>query len=87
MGKIVVTLKVYPEDIVIPLSNLKEGIKRTLPEFASIYKIEEDPIAYGLVALRVHILMPDSGGVDDVENAIKSVEGISSIETLLVRRI
>jgi len=88
LGQIVATIKVFPEDIIISPNELKEGIKTALPKHVSIHKIDEEPIAYGLVALIVHLIIPDSGGtIDNVEEAIRRVEGISEVETLLVRRI
>ena len=88
MGQIVATMKVFPKDIVISPNELKKGIKTILPDDASIYKIDEEPIAFGLIALILHIIMPDSGGkIDKVEEAIRRVRGISEVETLLVRRI
>lgn len=88
MAQIIATMKVFPKDIVISPNELKKGIKTILPEDASIYKIEEEPIAFGLIALVLHIIMPDSGGkIDKVEEAIRKVKGISEVETLLIRRI
>ena len=72
-----------------PASVIKEEIKKSLPSFAQVYRIDEEPIAFGLVALIAHILIPDSGGdeLDKVEEALKGVKGISQVETLLVRRV
>ncbi len=60
-----------------------------MPAFASLYRIDDEPIAFGLVALIAHILLPDSGGdeLDQVENALRGVKGVSEVETLLVRRV
>jgi len=60
-----------------------------LPSFAEVYRIDEEPVAFGLVVLIAHIVVPDSGGdeLEKVEAAIRGVEGISEVETLLVRRI
>jgi elongation factor 1-beta len=89
MGQIVATMKIFPEDVIIPTNDLKEAITSSMPEYASIHRIDDDPIAFGLVALIVHVLMPDSGGdeMTGVEDALRKVEGVSEVETLLVRRI
>lgn len=60
-----------------------------MPSFAEVYRIDEEPVAFGLVVLIAHIVVPDSGGdeLEKVEAAIRGVEGISEVETLLVRRI
>ena len=87
MGQIVATMKIFPEDIVISPDEIKEKIKNALPKDVSIHRIEEDPIAFGLVALIVYIIMPDAGGViNEVEEIIKNIKGVSQVESLLVRR-
>jgi elongation factor 1-beta len=89
MGQIVATVKVFPEDIIIPTEDLKESIASSMPEYASIHRIDDEPIAFGLVALILHIVIPDSGGdeLTGVEKALRQVEGVSEVETLLVRRV
>ena len=88
MGQIVATFKIFPEDIVISPDEIKEKIKKALPEYVSIHRIDEDPIAFGLVALIVHIIMPDAGGIiNEVEEIIKGIKGVSQVEALLVRRV
>ena len=88
MGQIVVTLKIFPEDIIIRPDEIKQEIKGVLPEHVSIHRIDEEPIAFGLVALIVHIIMSDAGGIiNKVEESIKGGKGVSQVETLLVRRI
>ena len=42
-----------------------------------------------MVALIAHVLIPDSGGdeLEQVENALRGVKGISEVEAILVRRV
>jgi len=88
MGQIVATLKIFPEDIIISPDEIKEEIKKVLPENVSIHRIDEDPIAFGLIALIAYIIMPDAGGIiNEVEALIKEIKGVSQVESLLVRRI
>ena len=71
MGQIVATMKVFPEDVSINLDELKKRIKSSMPEYASIYRIDEEPIAFGLVVLILQIVMSDSGGIiDKVEESM-----------------
>ena len=62
MAQIVASIKIFPEDIIISKDELKEAIKKALPERISLYRIDEEPIAFGLVALLAHVLIPDTGG-------------------------
>jgi len=88
MAKVVVSFKVLPQDINIKLDDLKKAIKEGLPEEAEVYKFAEEPIAFGLNALLVHIVMPEniSGEMDKVEDAVKNTKGVSQIEILMVHR-
>ena len=89
INKIVASIKIFPEDIIISTEDLKEAIKRAIPESASLYRIDEEPIAFGLVALIAHIILPDAGGdeLSKAEETLRKVKGVSEVETLLVRRI
>ncbi len=51
MGSVLVTYKVFPEDIVPSFDDLKAKIKAILPEFAAIEGFGEEPVAFGLIAL------------------------------------
>jgi len=46
-------------------------------------------VAFGLNALIAHILLPEdkSGGLDEIENNIQKVEGVSQIQMIAVRRV
>ena len=89
MAQVLASIKCFPEDVLISPSIIKEEITKSLPSFAKVYRIDEEPIAFGLVALIAHILIPDSGGdeLEKVEVAIKDVKGINQVETLMVRRV
>lgn len=88
MAKIVASIKIFPEDVIDP-AKLKEAIEKVIPENVSIHRVDEEPIAFGLVALIVHVVMSEEGGdeLDIVEAALRRAKGVSEVETLLVRRI
>ncbi len=48
MGSVIVTYKVFPEDIVENFDDLKKQIESIKPEFAAIEGYGEEPIAFGL---------------------------------------
>jgi len=89
MSKVVVSVKIFPSEITIDLAMLKEKVEKTLPEYASVYKFVEEPIAFGLVALIAHIVVPEekSGGLEEIEERLQKINEISEIQTLMVRRI
>lgn len=89
MSKVVISLKIFPSDITIDLTLLKRKIEKSLPEHASVYRFEEEPIAFGLTALIVHIIIPEekSGELNRIEKDFKRIDEISEIETLMIRKV
>jgi translation elongation factor aEF-1 beta len=88
MRNVMVSMKIFPEDVTIDLNQLREEIKKSLPQEVSVYKFLDEPIAFGLVALIAHILVPEekSGEMEKVENTIKNIKGVSNIETFMMQR-
>lgn len=88
MGSVLVTYKVFPEDIVPSFDSLKAQIKGALPEFAQIEGWGEEPVAFGLVALLVQIKYPEdkSGLVDEFEEKLAKIPGVSQAQTFQIRR-
>ena len=88
MGFVVITYKVFPNDIISDFDPMKKRIEGNLPEFASVHGYGEELVAYGLKALIVQIKFPEdkTGVLDEFEKKIESIEGISQIQTLMVRR-
>jgi elongation factor 1-beta len=88
MGSIKVVYKVFPEDIVISFDDLKKKIEKCLPKFSSVEGYGEEPIAFGLKALLVQVKFPEdkTGIVDEFETQLEKIEGISQVQTMIVRR-
>ena len=88
MGSVIVTYKVFPEDIVENFDALKKEIDNIKPEFASIEGYGEEPVAFGLVALLVQLKFPeDKGGiVDEFEEKLGKIPGVSQAQCMFVRR-
>ena len=84
-----VSVKIFPSDVVGNMNELRDTIKKTLEGKASIYKYEEEPVAFGLVALIAHILLPEDaqGRMDEIEEKLKGIQGISQVQVLVSRRI
>jgi len=89
MAKVLVSIKIFPSDITTDLNQLKKKIEKELPKYTSVYRFDEEPIAFGLTALIAHIIIPEEkpGGLDEVEKQLQKVDEISQMETLMVRRI
>jgi len=88
MGEVVTTIKLNPESPDVDLEKMKEEIKESIPEGAELHKINEEPIAFGLVALIVMVVTEDAeGGTEKVEENLAKIEGVSNIEVTDTRRL
>lgn len=88
VGEVVATIKVMPESPDIDIEKIKENIIKSIPKGAEYHKIEEEPIAFGLVALKVMVVVADEeGGTEKVEENLSKIENISSVEVEDVRRL
>jgi translation elongation factor aEF-1 beta len=88
MGFVVVMYKIFPADIVENFDDMKKRIESSLPEQTSIHGYGEELVAYGLKALLVQIKFPEdkTGLLDEFEKKLETIEGISQVQTLMVRR-
>jgi elongation factor 1-beta len=88
MGKVVASLRLLPAEAETNLEALKKALAGKLPSGVRIYKFEEEPIAFGLKALIAHLILPETqaGKMEEVEEAVKKVEGVGEVEVLMVRR-
>jgi elongation factor 1-beta len=89
LAKVLVSVKLFPSEPDINMTQLKDKVTKSLEGRASIYKFEEEPIAFGLVALIAHVMLPeDAGGqMQDVEDRLRNVEGINEVQVLVSRRV
>ncbi|WP_440059033.1 elongation factor 1-beta [Thermogladius sp. 4427co] len=89
MAKILVVVKVLPEDITIRLDELKEKVEKSLPQGYELKGYDIEPIAFGLNAIRLYIFMPENteGGTEPLEQALQSVPGVSQVEVEVVHRV
>ena len=89
MARVVVTLKIMPESPETDLSGIEKQAKAKIADFSqnNETKIEQEPIAFGLKALKITFVMDESkGSTDALEENIKRIEGVNSVEAIDVRR-
>jgi elongation factor 1-beta len=88
MGEVVATIKLMPDSPDIDIAKIKEQVEKSIPDEAELHKIEEEPIAFGLIALNVMVVVGDiEGGTEKVEEALSKIENVGSIEVVDVRRL
>lgn len=77
--------RILPEGLEVDLDKLLADIKKVLPAGALLKASEQKPVAFGLKALHILIVMDDKkGGADDVEQVLSRVPGVQSVEVIQV---
>lgn len=50
-------------------------------------RLEEEPIAFGLKALKFTAVVEDAGGtIEKLENQLESIEGVQTVENIMTTR-
>jgi len=81
MGEVILVIRVLP-DSPENVQKVKEGLEALKPA-----RLEEEPLAFGMVAFKVTVMIPDEGGVQDrTENEINAIPGVGSSEVLQASR-
>lgn len=89
MASVIVTIKIMPESPEIDLTALKDSAMELI---GKVYgeteaRTEEEPIAFGLKALRLTFVFDESKGSPDIlEDQLRNLDGVQSVETVDVRR-
>ena len=89
MARVVVTLRIMPENPKIDLSKVEAEAKKEIVDFCNSneFKTHIEPIAFGLKALNIIFVMEESiGSTEKLEERIKYLQGVESVEVIDVRR-
>jgi translation elongation factor aEF-1 beta len=89
MSGVAATIKVMPADADTDLNDLKNKIREAIPASGQINgEIVEQPIAFGLKALIVTIVVEDDeGGIDPIEEALNAIPEAESVSVTNLDRI
>ena len=81
MGEVILVMRVLP-DGPESVQKVKEGLEALKPQ-----RLEEEPLAFGMVAFKFTILIPDAGGEQDrMENQVNAIPGVGSVEVIQASR-
>ena len=80
MGDVALIIKAMPESPDVNREEIKKEIRAKLPR---VQDIQEEPIGFGLVALKIVVVDPDAEGqTDAAEAALNSIAGIERAEII-----
>ncbi len=88
MAQVVVTLKIMPDGPNADLKKIENSSKEKITKFGGeVGKVEIEPIAFGLNAIKLFFVMDESkGSTESLEDEILGIHGVNSVEILDVRR-
>jgi elongation factor 1-beta len=87
MGDLVIRFKVLPADAEVKPAALAEALKQSLPADAQLLSTDEEPIAFGLVAVIADVAVAERDGVSDrLEAAIRAAPASGEVQVLGVSR-
>lgn len=76
MGDVLSIMRVMPTGTDVDLKKLSAEIQKMKPN-----SVAEKPVAFGIKCLEVSFIKPDSsGGTDELEDAIRKMHGVESVE-------
>ena len=82
MGSVAVIMRVMPESPEVDLEQLKKALKQKLP---GIQDIREEPIGFGLKAIKFVAIVNDAGGeTDAIEKSLNDIPGVERAEIIEV---
>ena len=87
MGEVAATIKIMPVDVDTDLEDLKDKLIASLPEGAEYGTHEIEPVAFGLKAIVMVVIVGDiEGGTEKVEEAFAAIEGVESVQVTDIGR-
>jgi len=81
MGDVAAKIRIMPESTDIDLAELKAALKNAIPDYARLHAMEERPIAFGLKAIVMAVILDKNvAGTEGIEAILASVKGVESVE-------
>jgi elongation factor 1-beta len=89
MGEMLTSIKILPSDVEVDLEKLRENVRRILPPTVKLFKVAEEPIAFGLTALIAHIITSEdeSDIIERVEDLLKSLKDVGEVQIINMTRL
>jgi elongation factor 1-beta len=88
MADVVITFKIMPDSPEEDLKVIEEKATKMIAEFGGeVGKVIQDPVGFGLVALKlIFVMNEDIGGTDALEAQIAELKEVANVDVTDVRR-
>ena len=81
-------VRIMPTGVEINLEEIRKSVEKIVAKHGKLNSSEIKPIAFGLKALEVMLLLNDKeGGMEEIEAQIAKIKGVNSVEILEVSRL
>ena len=88
MGQVSITFEIMPEGLEIDLEDIKGRVQDKIGDISKIEQTEIKPIAFGLKALMMNVLVEDSEGImDKLEAQISEIDGVQGAKVVTMTLI
>lgn len=89
MANMLASFKILPTETNIDIKEFKETLLNSLPTGVKLHEITEEPIAFGLVSVIIHLVMDEKNRsiMEDVEAVLKQNEKVSEIQVTGMTRL
>lgn len=82
-----IKMRAMPSSVDANLEDIKGSLKNIIEESGGKgVQFSEEPVAFGLKAIMIMFICPEDQEVEEMENKLRDVENINSIEVVDMRR-